>query len=268
MATKSATKKVTKSPAKETTVVKAVVAHKKNRKFSISKLIETPGLGAVLAEFLGTFLLAGIVLATRNEPIYVMFALVGIVLSFGVISGAHVNPAVTLGAWVTKKITPLRSLAFMLAQVLGAVLAYTVFSAYVNAAGAGGAEDAFAQPAVELFTATAIPEGKEWGLFFAEVIGVTILGFAFASAYRARQNRATYALTVGFGLFVALIISGATAAYIGGGTVLNPAVAVSLQAIQFNVWAIAIYVIAPAIGGIVGYLLHDTIYNVSEISDK
>lgn len=268
MATKKTTKKTTKSPAKETSTVKAVVASTSGIKSQITKFANKPGLGAVLAEFVGTFMLAGIVLATRNEPIYIMFGLVGIVLAIGVISGSHVNPAITIGAWMTKKISALRGLAYIAAQVLGALLAFTVLSAYVNAAGAGGAEDAFAQSTVKLFTAAAIPEAQEWGMFFAEIIGVSILGFAFASAYRIRRDRTAYALTIGFGLFIGLIISGAAAAYIGGGTVLNPAIAVSLQAVKLEVWSISIYILAPIIGAIVGYLLHDAIYNASEASNK
>ena len=59
---------------------------------------------ALAAEFIGTFLLASVVIAGQGQPIFVLFALTGIVLLIGGISGAHVNPAITIGAWATRRI--------------------------------------------------------------------------------------------------------------------------------------------------------------------
>ena len=63
---------------------------------------------ALAAELIGTFLLAGVVIAGQGQPIFVLFAFAGIVLMLGAISGAHVNPAVTIGALVTRRIGWLR----------------------------------------------------------------------------------------------------------------------------------------------------------------
>jgi MIP family channel proteins len=41
---------------------------------------------------------------------------------FGVVSGGHFNPAVTLAAWVIKRISSLDALIYMLAQLSGGVL--------------------------------------------------------------------------------------------------------------------------------------------------
>jgi MIP family channel proteins len=50
------------------------------------------------------------------------FLLFGLIVMFGVVSGGHFNPAVTLAAAVIKRISPIDALIFMLAQLSGGVL--------------------------------------------------------------------------------------------------------------------------------------------------
>ncbi|XP_075970017.1 aquaporin-like [Anticarsia gemmatalis] len=49
---------------------------------------------------------------------------VGLFAVFGPISGAHVNPAVSLGALIYGQLEPLVALGYMVAQVLGATIGY------------------------------------------------------------------------------------------------------------------------------------------------
>lgn len=248
MAAKAVQTKVTKVSAVEATPRGRVSL----RKFNLTRM---PILSAAIAEFIGTFLLAAIIVSIRNEPLWIMFALVGIVLVVGGVSGAHLNPAVTIGSWVTRRISAVRALSYILVQVLGAMLALVVATAYANAA--PEQSSLFGQSATEVFTAAAIPEASRWGVFFAELLGATIFGFAFASAYKKRDNLATYALTIGFGLFVALTVAGAFASYITATAILNPAAAITLQALSFEVWPLAVYLLAPVVGATVGFALRD-----------
>jgi MIP family channel proteins len=50
------------------------------------------------------------------------FLLFGLIVMFGVVSGGHFNPAVTLAALAIKRIRPLDGVIYMLAQLSGAVL--------------------------------------------------------------------------------------------------------------------------------------------------
>lgn len=271
MATKKAASTAKKSSAKKqsttnVTTVKAVESRpamqmkstsKKSVRFSLAR---TPLVAALIAEFLGTFIFAAAVIAGQGQPILVFFALVGVVLAVGALSGAYVNPALTLGAWITRRMSGLRALAYIVAQVLGAMLALVVLNAYVQAAPAAPA----ASPAdmyggaAQLFKAAALPENKEWYLFFSEFIGTMIFGFAVAGATREKKERSAAALTVGLGAFLGLIVAGSAAALIGGNAILNPAVAISLQAISFaTVWPIMVYVVGAIFGGIVGFVLYD-----------
>lgn len=216
---------------------------------------------ALGAEFIGTFLLAAVIVAGQGQPIFVLFAFAGIILTIGAISGAHVNPAVTIGAFVTRRIGWLRALSYIVAQSLGAAFAYVVLSSFLAGADAVSAEAAaYGQAAPTLFAATQVSmlNGKEWFIFFSELVGAAILSIAIANATRETQDRVAAALTGGFGLFIALMVAISTAGYVGGTAIINPAVAITLQAYDWaNFWSFAIYAIAPALGGILGFVIYD-----------
>ena len=50
------------------------------------------------------------------------FLLFGLIMMFGIVSGGHFNPAITLAAAVIRRIDPLDALVYILAQLSGAVL--------------------------------------------------------------------------------------------------------------------------------------------------
>ena len=97
-------------------------------------------LRAPLAEFLGTFFLcfAGIAsIVCLMPPIGSQMGLVGVALAhglalsvavstFGGVSGAHVNPAVTAGMLVTGRIAPKNAVIYVIAQCLGAIAAAAI----------------------------------------------------------------------------------------------------------------------------------------------
>ena len=97
------------------------------------------GLAAYLAELIGTLLLVFFITsvvvlfvstgaqASFGSDFAVVglvhaFLLFGLIVMFGVVSGGHFNPAVTLAAAVLKRIPPLDAAIYMLAQLSGAVL--------------------------------------------------------------------------------------------------------------------------------------------------
>ena len=269
MATKKATTTKKKAPAKKTstssaatkTTVKTVPATAKRQ--SLGQHIESSLLSGNLwralgAEFLGTFLLAAVIIAGQGQPIFVLFGLVGIVLLVGSISGAHVNPAVTIGAWATRRIGWLRAIGYIFVQFLGAAVAYFVLSAFLGGATQPSAEQqAFGQSAAALFQAADITAltGKEWFIFFAELLGAAILGFAYASTTRAKDTLSS-AFAIGLGIFIALMVGITVTGYVAASSILNPAIALSLQAYS-GLWAYIIYGLGAAVGGVIGFILHD-----------
>ena len=275
MATKKAASTNKKAPVKASTSSAAKTTVKTVKTVSVSASASQTGLSshivtslrsaklmrALAAEFIGTFLLAGVIIAGQGQPIFVLFALVGIVLLIGAISGAHVNPAITIGAWATRRIGWLRAVGYILVQFLGAAVAYLAFNAFIGGAAAvSEQQQMYGQAAPTLFAAADIANlaGKEWYIFFSELLGASILGFAVASATRT-LDRLTGAFTIGLGIFVALMITVTVSGYVAGTAILNPAVALSLQAFDQNLWSYAVYALAPVIGGVVGFIVHDLV---------
>lgn len=268
MATKktaSTSKKSAKKPApvakktttKVTTVKAAPARANVVKKFSFSR---APLLGASVAEFIGTFLLAGVVLAASGQPLFVLFGLMAAVLTVGGLSGAHLNPALTIGALATRRIDAVRAASYVVAQVLGALMALVVMNAFVQAAPAVSAEAAaFGQSAPEVFKVAAIAEGKEWVVLAAELLGSVILAFAVAAGLRLGRGSVGHALTYAGGLYVAILVAGTAAQYVGTSAVMNPAVAASLQALKFELWPLMVYVLTPLVGGVLGFALNDLV---------
>lgn len=283
MATKktaaAAKKTIKKAPAKKsvtsTKVTTVTPASKglstKNKSFSFSR---SPILAASIAEFVGTALLATVILATKGEPLYILFTLVAIVLTIGAVSGAHVNPVVTIGAWATKRIDAIRAVSYLVAQVLGALVALVIANAYLSSfsvpaesqqAGLLGQ----AMPDPSLFKLGAIEGGKEWLLLAAEFLGGALFGFGVAS-FSKEKSRTAVALGVGGSLFLAVLVTSyltglAISGSGAGPAVLNPAIAFTLQGVTWSLWPIAIYLFASPLGAVLGFVVRDLI---SVESDK
>jgi aquaporin Z len=257
-APKQTTTKVTTVKAVESRPTQQAAVSTKSKRSLRFGLSRTPLVAALVAEFIGTFILAGAVIAGQGQPILVLFALVGVVLAIGTISGGYANPALVLGAWVTRRMSGMRAIAYIIAQVLGAMLALVILDAYVNNAPA--TSSSMYGTAIELFKASAIPQGKEWFIFLSEFIGTIVFGFAVAGATREKKERTAAAFTVGLGAFLGLTIAGSAAVMLGGTAILNPALAVALQAINFStVWPIMVYVVGAVLGGVIGFVLYDLV---------
>jgi glycerol uptake facilitator len=101
--------------------------------------VQERGLAAYLAELIGTLLLVFFItsvvvlfVSTGSQAqfgsdfavigLVHAFLLFGLIVMFGVVSGGHFNPAVTLAALVIRRIRPLDGVIYMLAQLSGAVL--------------------------------------------------------------------------------------------------------------------------------------------------
>lgn len=101
--------------------------------------MEERGLAAYLAELIGTLLLVFFIcsvivlfVSTGGQAqfgsdfavigLLHAFLLFGLVVMFGVVSGGHFNPAVTLAAAALRRIAPLDAAIYMLAQLSGGVL--------------------------------------------------------------------------------------------------------------------------------------------------
>jgi len=77
--------------------------------------------------------------------------------------------------------------------------------------------------------------------------------------FTKRKTGLPQPLPFGLGVFVALLLAASASAYVGGSAIINPAVALSLGALKWELWPLAVYILAPVIGGVIGFILHDTL---------
>lgn len=223
-------------------------------------------VAACVAELLGTFVLTAVILSQYNQSIIVMFAAVAVVLGFGTLTGAYFNPALTVGAWVTRRMSGLRGLLYVVAEVLGGMLALVVTNSFIqhSAPKLTAQAKSMGQSAPQIFHAAALPDHHQWLVLFAELLGTTVLAFIVASAVSEKRNSLNTAITYGFGLFAALLVATTATASLAaqgtGLTFLNPAVAIGAQIFASGVaswWSSFIFLIVPLVGGVVGFGLYE-----------
>ena len=259
MATKKAAPKKSTS-VKKSVATKPASAAKVTEKKTVGVLAAALRPGALIAELVGTFVLTATVinLATNTNfgIIGIALVLAILVVIFGAVSGAHLNPAITIAQYLNRKVDGVKATAYIVSQILGAVLALAILggvsqanwnfqaavqaavenagvsSATIEDAGGlekwagdyGGIESVASQLGIEntapkTFTVTKLAEGKEWVTFLTEILGAIVFGLGVGYAVFGRsKSRIESGLAVGLGLLAGLVIGGSA-------VILNPAVA-------------------------------------------
>ncbi|MBG7612382.1 aquaporin Z [Polaribacter sp. BAL334] len=215
-----------------------------------------------LAEFLGTFWLVlggcgSAVLAAAFPEVGI--GLVGVSLAFGLtvvtiayalghVSGAHLNPAVTIGLWMGKRISSKDVLPYIISQILGGIAAAGVL--YVIATGNGSQIGSFAangfgehSPGGYSMTAALITEFVMTFMFLIIILGAT----------DEKAPKGFAGLTIGLALTLIHLISIPVT-----NTSVNPARSIS-QAIFVGDWAISqlwVFIVIPIAGAIVAGIVY------------
>jgi len=219
-------------------------------------------VGAAIAELVGTFVLVfggtavavGAILARPTAgaaydslAVALAFglALVAVVAAIGHVSGAHVNPAVTLGMAATKKFPWQFVPHYIGAQLVGAVLA--ALATWITFGGAGARGEA-------KLAATYPAQGVgDLQAFVVEILITFILVFVvMAVATDQRAPAAIAPIAVGFALAVGVFIAGP----VTGGSV-NPARSLGPMIVAGDLTSFWLYILGPIIGGVLAALLYD-----------
>lgn len=231
------------------------------------------GPSAYIAEFVGTLLLvfgigavasansAGGIGSTDFVAIGLVHGLLltGLVAAFAGISGANLNPAVTIALLAIRKLSPATAIAYIVAQLLGAVaaagllaLAFTGDIESIANLGAAGTNAA-------LLTGK---DGLAGGVIF-ELLGVfALVSVIVATAVHTGGNRTIAPVAIGVTLGAANLITGP---FTGGA--LNPARAFGPALIGGDFGPagvyVLVYVLAPIVGGVLAAVLFQTLSNGS-----
>lgn len=82
---------------------------------------------AILVEFLGTFIFLSVIVATGNA--WMIGATLAVLIYFGAaVSGGNFNPAVSIMSWYNRSLSTENTIAYVIAQVVGGILAVTVYN--------------------------------------------------------------------------------------------------------------------------------------------
>ena len=182
-------------------------------------------------------------------------AVLAAVYSIGHISGAHINPAVTLAAWATHRIEKKKVAPYIVAQLVGATAA-----ALVHLAIWSSSTSAY-NAARETYLGDTLP-GSAFGTgaaLLAEVVATAILVFTIFGATDKRANQSWGGVAIGLVLAAVIWIFGPVS-----GASLNPArtcgptiVSATFSLTPFgSLW---IYIAGPVLGGLLGGFLYEVV---------
>ncbi len=181
-----------------------------------------------LAELFGTFVLCLAVNLSLmgNFPLSMPVA-AGVALGLGVytmgsISGAHFNPAITLGLLSIKKITGKHAAYYLAAQILGAAMAAL-----------------FIQYCLKISPADVVGLNEPM-IIGAEAVGAFVFAFGVAAAFHGKISPGASGLAVGGSLLLGVALAAAA----GSNGVLNPALALAIGSYSLS------YLIGPIAGAI------------------
>lgn len=231
-----------------------------------------------LAEFIGTF---GLVLSVGGAAVFtswlaidldarvVLIALalaagvMGMIYALGDISGGHFNPAVTVAFWVSGRFAARDVLPYILAQVLGGVVAMAIVLGVVAGNGSSGFDLAFLAHsngfASQGYSGNGSPYSYALGsVFLLEVVFTFFLTFVILFATRAEASAKNLA---GLGIGLTLLMTNLVAIPVDGASV-NPArsfaPAILAAAWSGGQWAIEqdwLFWVAPLLGGVLAAVI-------------
>ena len=162
----------------------------------------------------------------------------------------------------SRRMSVIRGVMYILAEIVGAWLGWLIFNSFQLA----GGDSAYAVP-----TMAEIAEGKFFIVAMIEMIGAIIVAFFYARAIKYKRSVFTFAAVVAGGFAFVMVVSYViSAAFLGlsSNFLFNPAAALMYQIFPSSgenfgeifggiCQALSVYVLLPAIGGVVGFYLSE-----------
>jgi aquaporin Z len=237
--------------AGRTVTLDAALARKASAEFLGTALLVFFGAGVATVAFgfraFGTSVAAG-VLITGLAFGLVLIALVALI---GPMSGCHVNPAVTLGVFLAKRIPIVDAVAYWVAQVVGGIVGALVLLWVMHSS------PFYTRPRIGLgangYGRLSLLHSSAGGAFLIEVIITAVFVLVVLTVTGKEASGAGAGVIIG----VALALMNIMAIPVDGASVnparsLGPAVVVGGQALS-QVW---VFLIAPLVGAVLAAGLH------------
>lgn len=223
--------------------------------------MDSKTLQSSIAELIGTFMLvfigAGAVhlITTNTNPNVAAnvvvaalahgLVLIAIISTYGHISGAHVNPGVTLGILVAGKIDLIKAIFYWVAQIVGGVLAGVLLRIIFPTATPGQLG--------QTLPGAGIDAG---GVMVLEALGTFFLVSTVLQAAVYKRAGVIAPLSIGFTLAAGILFIGPlTGASFNVARTLGPAIAMG------NLGQIGTYLVGILLGGALAGFVQSTLFN-------
>jgi aquaporin Z len=162
---------------------------------------------------------------------------IAMIYAFGKTSGAHINPAVSIGFAIAGLFPRKQLIPYILAQCAGAIIASLTLKLLF--------------PADETLGAT-IPSGSAWQSFLLEIILTFILMLVILKTATGSKESSTVAgIAIGSVIFVEALFAGPIS-----GASMNPARSLGPAFVSGHVSQLWIYLTAPVFGAGLASMLH------------
>jgi glycerol uptake facilitator protein len=220
-----------------------------------------------IAEAIGTFALVFIGAGAVCTDYYIKSAggtgigLVGVSLAFGLvvmamvyalgyISGCHINPAVTVSCWVTRRMDTNLAVFYILSQLVGATVAgfalKTIYPQAVASVHLG---------TTSLTTGTPLARGTLMEFIITFLLVLTV----FTTAIDRRGSKTFAGLCIGFAVLFGVMIGGVlTGGSMNPARTFGPAIASGFFKDHFVYW------VGPILGGIAAALFYERVLAETE----
>lgn len=212
------------------------------------------------AELLGTFVLtlfgcgsaaiAGATLGTLGIAFAFGLSIVAMAYAIGNVSGCHINPAVSLGVFLSGKMNGKDFAGYVVAQFIGAILAAVVLAAIINASNLGGV--AATGLGANGFGAASAVGLSACGAFAVEVILTAVFVLTILGVTSGEKTGTIAGLVIGLTLtFVHIMGIPLTGTSVNPARSFGPALLLGGQALS-QVW---LFIVAPLVGAAIAALI-------------
>lgn len=227
------------------------------------------------AEFVGTFAVVFIAAGSICSDQYlgassqVRLGILGVALAYGIayaamvsalghISGGHFNPALTVGMWVTRRVSTVQAASHLIAQIAGSICAAYVLVALLPDGG-------WRTRALGSITPDLSPDvTRGQGIAIEAVLTFLVIFVIFATAIDIKRGLQRFSgLISGLALVAGVLVS---APFTGGS--MNPARSFG-PAIATRHWENhGVYWVGPLLGGIFAAVVYDRLFLRDQPPDR
>ncbi len=166
-------------------------------------------------------------------------AVVAMAYTIGGISGCHINPAITLGAWVSKRISSKDAIGYMVAQFIGAVIGSAVIYTLTSTGGYGESTAT---------GANGFGDGEMVQAFIAEVVFTFVFVLVVLGSTDEKKGAGSFAgLAIGLSLvLVHIVCIPITGTSVNPARSFGPALFQGGEALS-QLW---LFIVAPMVGAL------------------